>query len=81
MKKRPLISIITVCFNSGKTIERTIKSLKRQTSQNYEYIIIDGGSTDDTVNVISSETAEGFDGRLFFISERDYGIYDDTIDS
>ena len=44
-------SIITVCWNSGKTIERTIKSIMAQEFCDYEYIIVDGGSTDNTLDI------------------------------
>ena len=48
------VSIITVCFNSEKTIERTLKSVLSQTYKNIEYIIIDGLSTDGTVKICES---------------------------
>lgn len=70
-----LVSIITVCYNSGATIERTIKSVLSQTYQNYEYIIIDGQSIDETMSVISLYE-KCFNGRLRVISEPDKGIYD-----
>ena len=46
-----LFTIITVCFNSEMTIERTIQSVLNQTCQDYEYIIIDGASTDGTTRL------------------------------
>lgn len=72
MKKNPLISIITVVFNSKSLIEETIKSVLQQTYSNIEYIIIDGASTDGTLQLI-----EAYRSKLaFFISEKDTGIYD-----
>lgn len=75
MEKQKLVSIITVCFNSEKTIRRTIESVLRQTYQNIEYIIIDGKSTDNTMNIVK-EYETVFVGRLTVISEPDNGIYD-----
>lgn len=72
MKTTPKISIVTVCFNAASTIEDTIQSVIRQTYQNIEYIIIDGASTDGTVDIIKKYR----DQISFFISERDNGIYD-----
>jgi glycosyltransferase involved in cell wall biosynthesis len=68
----PLISIITVVFNTVKTIEQTISSVLNQPYENLEYIIIDGGSTDGTLDIIKK-----YDDRIdFWISEADKGIYD-----
>lgn len=69
------VSIITPCFNSEKTIRQTIESVLNQTYFNIEYIIIDGGSTDDTVAIIK-EYIPLFHGRLHYISEKDNGIYE-----
>ncbi len=69
------VSIITVCFNSEKTIRTTIESVLQQTYENIEYIIIDGKSSDSTVKIIK-EYLPLFEGRLQFISEKDKGIYD-----
>lgn len=68
-------SIITVCLNSEGTIRQTIESVLRQTYGKIEYIIIDGGSIDRTLDRIR-EYIPLFDGRLKYISERDNGIYD-----
>ena len=70
-----LFSIITVCFNSEKTIERTIKSILEQTYQDYEYIIVDGASTDHTLEIIHKYESL-FNGKMKVISEADQGIYD-----
>lgn len=73
--KEILISIITVCYNSEKTIERTIRSVLEQAYDNYEYLIIDGGSKDETLEIIKAYEAS-FAGKLLVISEPDQGIYD-----
>jgi len=69
------ISIITVCFNSEKTIEDTIKSVLSQTYQNYEYLIIDGKSSDNTLNIVKKYEPL-FKGKMKWISEKDSGLYD-----
>ena len=68
----PLISIITVSFNSEKTIERTLKSVAAQTYKNIEHIVIDGASTDGTVALISQHLG----AIAYFRSEPDAGLYD-----
>lgn len=68
----PLISIITVVYNGVKTIEQTIQSVLNQTYTNIEYIIIDGGSTDGTLDIIKKYE----DKIAFWISEKDKGLYD-----
>lgn len=75
MSKQPFFSIITVCWNSGKTISRTIESVLEQDYQDYEYIIVDGGSTDNTIDIIK-EYESRFNGRLRYRSGPDKGIYD-----
>ncbi len=71
----PLFSIITVCYNSSKTITRTIESVLNQSFGDYEYLIIDGGSTDGTLDIIQTYKAK-FGDRLRVVSEKDKGIYD-----
>lgn len=65
------ISIITVCFNEKDTIQDTIESILNQTLKNIEFIVIDGGSTDGTLDII-----EKFKDKIdYFVSEPDNGIY------
>ncbi|HJY14177.1 MAG TPA: glycosyltransferase family 2 protein [Flavobacterium sp.] len=69
------VSIITVCWNSEKYLKSAIQSILDQTYSNIEYIIVDGGSTDDTLNIIK-EYEPLFNGRMRWITEKDKGIYD-----
>lgn len=69
------ISIITATFNSGETIRDTIESVLRQSYTDFEYIIKDGGSKDDTLRIVKEYALE-FGDRLKVISEPDKGIYD-----
>lgn len=69
-----LFSIITVCFNSAKTIRQTFDSILQQQCKDYEYIVVDGASTDGTVDIIK-EYEPKFEGRMRWISEPDDGIY------
>lgn len=70
--EEPLVSIITVCFNSAKTIEDTIQSVIAQTYANIEYLVLDGDSTDTTMEVVN-----GYKDIIAFISsEKDKGMYD-----
>ena len=70
-----MISIITATYNSAETINDTIKSVLCQTNKDFEYIIVDGGSTDETIDIVKSYESE-FPGRLKWVSEKDKGIYD-----
>lgn len=69
------ISIITATYNSEKTIEDTIKSILKQTYTNYEHIIVDGLSTDNTIEIVK-KYEDKYKGKLHYISEKDTGIYD-----
>jgi len=66
------ISIITVCYNSVATLEKTIQSVASQTYSNIEYVIVDGGSTDGTLEIIKKHQ----DIITKWISEPDQGLYD-----
>ncbi|MFY0253350.1 glycosyltransferase family 2 protein [Chitinophaga sp. 30R24] len=69
---RPTITIITVVFNGVNTIEETIKSVLSQTYQSIQYIVLDGGSTDGTVEILKQYNS----CISFWKSEPDKGIYD-----
>jgi len=66
------ISIITVVYNNAETIKDAIESVLNQTYKNIEYIIVDGGSTDGTVEIVQSYG----DKITKFVSEKDNGLYD-----
>lgn len=69
------VTIVTTSFNSSSTIRYTIESVLHQTYTDIEYIIVDGGSTDHTLDIVR-EYEPLFNGRLRWISEPDKGIYD-----
>lgn len=78
MSKTPFFTIITASYNSQKTISKTIESVLNQTFIDFEFIIVDGNSQDETVKIIESY-ASNFEtkGIAFkYISENDKGIYD-----
>lgn len=70
-EQSPTFSIITVTFNAAKTIRRTLESVGSQSCHDYEHIIVDGASTDDTLNII-----KGVSPQCRLLSEPDRGIYD-----
>lgn len=72
------LSIVTVCYNAEKTIEATIVSILNQTYMNYEYIIVDGASTDRTNDIIKQYIPQFKEIGIAvkYISEKDNGIYD-----
>ena len=72
MEKNYKISIITVTKNSEKFLEECILSVQNQSYKNYEHLIIDGNSTDNTINVIKKHEQK----LAYWISENDKGLYD-----
>ncbi|MFX0202597.1 MAG: glycosyltransferase family 2 protein [Candidatus Hodarchaeota archaeon] len=70
-KDKPLISIITVVLNGGSVLEETIRSVLRQRYYEIEHIIIDGGSTDETVKILEKHNQE----IDYWVSEPDNGLY------
>ena len=73
MRSNPLVSIVTPSFNSENFIRETIESVKSQTYDQIEHIVIDGGSTDQTIGILEEYEKEY---NLFWISEDDNGMYD-----
>jgi glycosyltransferase involved in cell wall biosynthesis len=72
MQTFPTISIVTPCYNSERYLEETILSVLQQNYPNIQYIIIDGGSTDKSVEIIKKYQ----DKLAYWISEKDNGLYD-----
>jgi glycosyltransferase involved in cell wall biosynthesis len=71
-KNYPMFSIITVVLNGEKYLEETILSVLNQNFSNYEYIIIDGGSIDNSINIIKK-----YENKIdYWVSETDKGLYD-----
>ena len=70
--KKPKISIITVCYNSEAHLEECIRSIVTQEYENNEYLVIDGGSKDGTLDIINKYR----DKIAYFVSEPDKGISD-----
>lgn len=70
--ERLRVSMITICYNAEKTIAKTIESVLSQDYENLEYIIVDGGSQDHTVDIIKSYDNK----KIHWLSENDNGISD-----
>jgi len=73
---KPLISIITVCYNAEKVIEKTMLSVLCQSYKNIEYVIVDGMSTDKTLEIIERTLKSYKNVPVKIVSENDNGIYD-----
>ncbi len=69
---KPKVSIVTICFNSSKTIADTLSSVKNQSYSNIEHIIVDGLSTDTTMDIVAKHMHPG----MVVKSEKDHGLYD-----
>lgn len=69
------ISIITATYNSAETLRSTFDSVLSQTYTNYEYVVVDGFSSDGTLEIIK-EYEQKFNGKMRYISEKDKGLYD-----
>ena len=69
------ISIITATYNSAATVRDTFESILTQSFKDYELVVVDGASKDETLDIIR-EYEPRFEGRMKWVSERDWGIYD-----
>ena len=69
------ISIIVATFNSGQSLENTFRSITEQQFKNWEILVVDGQSTDNTIDIVKEYEAR-FGGRLKWLSEPDRGLYD-----
>ena len=70
--KMPKFSIITVVLNDKLELKKTIRSVLKQKFRNFEYLIIDGGSTDGTLNLLKK-----YNGKIdYWVSKKDKGIWD-----
>jgi glycosyltransferase involved in cell wall biosynthesis len=77
MLQKPKLSIVTPSYNKGRYIEKTIKSVLFQDYDNFEYIVIDGGSTDNTIEILKKYDKLISSSRVFrWISEKDNGQTD-----
>ena len=72
MQLQPTFSIITITYNAVRLVEQTLLNVLSQSYPNIEYIVIDGGSTDGTVDIIRRYES----GLAYWVSEPDKGIYD-----
>lgn len=86
---KPKVSVITITFNAGRFLQKTIESIINQSNKNFEYLIIDGGSKDNTLDIIQQYENEHFSSmeeaqkreetvsnKMLWISEPDKGLYD-----
>jgi glycosyltransferase involved in cell wall biosynthesis len=74
--RQPVFSIITVVYNGEALLPGTLSSVQKQTYQQLEYIIVDGGSKDSTVDIIRQFAETAMPGKVKWITEPDKGLYD-----
>lgn len=72
MESRPMISVITITYNAAETLPLTMESVAEQTFADFEHVVVDGASTDETIMIARQMGTPG----LRIISERDKGLYD-----
>src|SRR3989344_2314337 len=69
--KKPLITVVSTSLNSDRYIRKAIESVLIQTYPNLEYLVIDGGSQDETLEILKS-----YGSKITWVSEKDQGVYD-----